>query len=63
MPSRGRQPTVFNYDLALLGFDPDELVRLLDPGVKDGLCDPDEMRARPSPQASPVCGRGRGAGR
>src|SRR5438445_276548 len=29
-----------NYDLALLGFDADELAELLDPGVKDGLCDP-----------------------
>ncbi|WP_315851812.1 DNA methyltransferase [Thermogemmata fonticola] len=36
-----------NYDLGLLGFDPDELARLLDPGVKDGLCDPDEVPAPP----------------
>jgi DNA modification methylase len=36
-----------NYDLALLGFDQDELAKLLDPGVKDGLCDPDEVPAPP----------------
>jgi DNA modification methylase len=36
-----------NYDLGLLGFDQDELARLLDPGVKDGLCDPDEVPAPP----------------
>jgi DNA modification methylase len=36
-----------NYDLGLLGFDPDELAKLLDPGVKDGLCDPDEVPAPP----------------
>jgi DNA modification methylase len=36
-----------NYDLGLLGFDPDELARLLDPGVQDGLCDPDEVPAPP----------------
>ncbi|MFN4260873.1 MAG: ParB N-terminal domain-containing protein [Gemmataceae bacterium] len=36
-----------NYDLGLLGFDQDELARLLDPGVKDGLCDPDDVPAPP----------------
>ncbi|MCX7800923.1 MAG: DNA modification methylase [Fimbriimonadales bacterium] len=36
-----------NYDLGLLGFDQDELARLLDPGVKDGLTDPDEVPAPP----------------
>ncbi|HZZ80636.1 MAG TPA: DNA modification methylase [Gemmataceae bacterium] len=36
-----------NYDLGLLGFDEDELAMLLDPGVKDGLCDPDEVPAPP----------------
>jgi DNA modification methylase len=35
------------YDLGLLGFDQDELARLLDPGVKDGLCDPDDVPAPP----------------
>jgi hypothetical protein len=40
-----------NYDLDLLGFDPDELAKLLDPGVKDGLCDPDEV---PAPPDEPV---------
>jgi DNA modification methylase len=32
-----------NYDLALLGFDADELAKLLDPTLKDGLTDPDEV--------------------
>jgi DNA modification methylase len=36
-----------SYDLGLLGFDSDELARLLDPGVKDGLCDPDEIPEPP----------------
>ncbi len=36
-----------NYDLGLLGFDQDELAKLLDPGVKEGLCDPDDVPAPP----------------
>jgi DNA modification methylase len=36
-----------NYDLGLLGFDADALAELLDPGVKDGLCDPDDVPAPP----------------
>jgi DNA modification methylase len=36
-----------NYDLGLLGFDQDELAKLLDPGLKDGLCDPDEVPEPP----------------
>jgi DNA modification methylase len=36
-----------NYDLGLLGFDQDELARLLDGGVSDGLCDPDDIPAPP----------------
>lgn len=36
-----------NYDLALLGFDPDELVKLLDPTLRDGLTDPDDVPAPP----------------
>jgi ParB-like chromosome segregation protein Spo0J len=32
-----------NYDLALLGFDPDELAKLLDPTLKDGLTDPNDV--------------------
>ena len=36
-----------NYDLGLLGFDPDELAKLLDPTLADGLCDPDEIPAPP----------------
>lgn len=36
-----------DFDLGLLGFDQDELAELLDPGVKDGECDPDEVPAPP----------------
>jgi DNA modification methylase len=36
-----------NYDLGLLGFDAEELAKLLDPGVEDGLTDPDEIPAPP----------------
>ena len=35
------------FDLGLLGFDDDELARLLDPGVQEGLCDPDDVPAPP----------------
>ena len=36
-----------NYDLGLLGFDQDELAKLLNPDGKEGLCDPDEIPAPP----------------
>jgi DNA modification methylase len=36
-----------NYDLGLLGFNQDELAELLNGGIKDGLCDPDEVPAPP----------------
>src|SRR5262249_3855797 len=36
-----------NYDLGLLGFDKDELAKLLDPGVQDGRCDPEEVPLPP----------------
>ncbi|MCX7425066.1 MAG: ParB N-terminal domain-containing protein, partial [Planctomycetia bacterium] len=36
-----------NVDLELLGFSKDDLARLLDPGVKDGLTDPDEVPEPP----------------
>ncbi len=35
------------FDLSKLGFDDDELAKLLDTGVADGLCDPDEIPAPP----------------
>jgi DNA modification methylase len=35
------------FDLDLLGFDADELARLLDPGIKDGLTDPDDIPEPP----------------
>ncbi len=40
-----------NYDLTLLGFSEEELAKLLDPGVKEGLCDPDEV---PEPPDEPI---------
>ena len=36
-----------DFDLGLLGFSEDELGKLLDPGVKDGLTDPDEVPEPP----------------
>jgi DNA modification methylase len=36
-----------NYDLGLLGFDAEELARLMDPGVQEGLCDPDDVPEPP----------------
>ena len=44
-----------DYDLGLIGFSPDELAKLLDPGIKDGLTDPDET---PEPPDEPVTRRG-----
>lgn len=39
------------FDVNLLGFSSDELASLLDPGVSDGLCDPDDI---PEPPDEPV---------
>jgi DNA modification methylase len=36
-----------DFDLGLIGFDQDELAQLLDPGVQEGLTDPDEIPAPP----------------
>jgi ParB-like chromosome segregation protein Spo0J len=36
-----------DFDLSLLGFDEDELAKLLDGGVQDGLTDPDDVPAAP----------------
>jgi DNA modification methylase len=36
-----------DYDLGLLGFDQDQLAQFLDPGLRDGLCDPDDTPAPP----------------
>jgi DNA modification methylase len=36
-----------NFDLDLLGFSKDELAKIFDPGVKDGLTDPDEVPEPP----------------
>jgi site-specific DNA-methyltransferase (adenine-specific) len=42
-------------DLSMLGFDEEEFARLLDPGMTDGLTDPDEV---PEPPEEPVTCRG-----
>ncbi len=36
-----------NYDLGLLGFDADELAKLMDTGINEGLTDPDEVPLPP----------------
>src|ERR1044072_2665108 len=36
-----------DFDLSLLGFDQDELAKLLDPNLKEGLCDPDDIPEPP----------------
>ncbi|MFN5800418.1 MAG: DNA modification methylase, partial [Planctomyces sp.] len=36
-----------NYDIGLLGFDVDELARIMNPELKDGLTDPDDIPAPP----------------
>lgn len=36
-----------NYDLGLLGFDQDDLAKLLDGDLQEGECDPDEVPAMP----------------
>jgi DNA modification methylase len=43
------------YDLGLLGFDEDALAKLLDPGVQDGLTDPDAI---PEPPDEAITQRG-----
>jgi hypothetical protein len=40
-----------DFDLDLLGFSEDELAGLLDPGVQDGLTDPDDV---PEPPDDPI---------
>ena len=46
---RSSWPTsrAMDFDLELLGFSKDELAKLLDPGVKEGLTDPDEVPEPP----------------
>ena len=36
-----------DFDLSLLGFSEDELAKLLDPGITEGQCDPDDIPAPP----------------
>jgi ParB-like chromosome segregation protein Spo0J len=51
LPIELSQLQATDFDLQLLGFSQDELAKLLDPGVKDGLCDPDEV---PEPPDEPI---------
>src|SRR3990172_3536088 len=41
-----------DFDLGLLGFDDDELAKLLSGDLKEGLCDPDEVPAPPDGAAT-----------
>jgi len=54
-----------NYDLGLLGFGEDELLKLLNPSVEVGLCDPDDVpapgRVTPSATVEPSARSVRGA--
>jgi len=47
LPIELRDLQAADFDLDLLGFDADALAQLLDPGVQDGLCDPDDVPAPP----------------
>jgi len=40
-----------DFNLELLGFDSDQLARILYPGIQDGLTDPDDV---PEPPAEPI---------
>jgi len=41
-----------DFDLDLLGFDTDELAKILSPELKDGQCDPDDVPAPPDEAAT-----------
>ena len=48
-----------DFNLDLLGFDADALAQMLDGGVQDGQCDPDDIPAPPDGRTPPtdLCGR------
>jgi DNA modification methylase len=47
LPGELEELRALDVDLSLLGFDEDQLAKLLDPGVKGGLCDPDDIPEPP----------------
>jgi len=47
LPIELRDLLGMDFDLGLLGFDEEALAKLLDPGVAEGLMDPDEVPAPP----------------
>jgi len=47
LPAELEELQALDVDLSLLGFSEDELAKLLDAGVKDGLCDPDDVPLPP----------------
>lgn len=47
LPIELAELTGMDFDLELIGFGKDELAELLDPGVKEGLTDPDDVPAPP----------------
>lgn len=55
LPGELAELQAMDVDLGLLGFQEDELAKMLDPGVKDGLTDPDDV---PEPPDDAVTLRG-----
>ncbi len=51
LPAELVELQALDVDLSLLGFGDDELAKLLDPGVKEGLTDPDDI---PEPPDEPI---------
>ena len=55
MPIELGDLTDAGIDWSLLGFDQDELAMLLDPGVKQGLTDPDDVPEPPDSERRLQC--------
>lgn len=47
LPIELQELSSVGYDLGMLGFNQDELARLLDPGMQQGLTDPDDVPEPP----------------
>ena len=47
LPIEIKDLQAMDYDLDLLGFDAEAMAMMLDPGVQDGQCDPDDVPAPP----------------
>lgn len=55
LPLELKELEAADYDLSLLGFDADDLAKLMDGDITEGLTDPDEV---PEPPDEPVTQRG-----